>query len=403
MKKKLAIISSFNESCGNAAFTQLLVDSIHKYTDYHVTVIPLNLNILQSCFNTERNLGDKHIDNICKMLKDFDAVNIQLEAGLYGMLPHDIVNRIKKLVNAHPVISVTLHSPRLISQDYNLFKEGVKKLFALHIKQGLKTILSSLKPTFIETNRKILKFLIKNKCRLIVHTTRAQRQINNLYNYHNVDLHPLKMVDIDYKFNTEVMENIKTGLKIPNNSIIIGMFGYISKYKGHSIALKAMERLPNNYKLIIFGRQHPQTICNNSMDLYLESLVNRVDSIPSLKNRVFFMGEFNDNDFINIAASIDIVWLPYYENGQDGSGIASICCDVSKAVLASTSFAFDELKKLIPYQNMIRFDIGNYLEIACKTLFLMNNKNLLNKSFDPNSIYNTKTQAILYVKDLEKN
>jgi hypothetical protein len=56
------------------------------------------------------------------------------------------------------------------------------------------------------------------------------------------------------------------------------------------------------------------------------------------------------------------------ETGQDGSGIASILFDLSKRVIASNCKAFDELIRLIPEYKCERFDIGNHLELAHKTL-----------------------------------
>jgi hypothetical protein len=109
------------------------------------------------------------------------------------------------------------------------------------------------------------------------------------------------------------------------------------------------------------------------------------------------MGEYDNEDFINLAGSVDYVWLPYVENGQDGSGIASICMDVSKQVLCSSSFAFDELFRLIPdYSNYSRFDIGNYLELATKTTRFIPAKPKQASSGEKK--YTLRSQAELYIK-----
>ncbi len=182
---------------------------------------------------------------------------------------------------------------------------------------------------------------------------------------------------------------------------LVGMFGYISAYKGHSDALKAMTYLPAHYKLLIFGRQHPQTLrADGKTDKYLAELIKAVSTNKDLRKRVFFLGELADADFWQVAGSIDVAWLPYYENGQDGSGIASICMDACKRVLCSSSFAFDELFKLVPYDNYLRFDIGNYLEIASKTEMLMRRDPKEASEKLPASMYSFRTQALSYVKDV---
>jgi hypothetical protein len=131
--KTLAIVSSFNESCGNASFTKALRDSIQKYTDFKVEVIELDLKLLQSTAYEIRKQANLHIAEICTKLKMADAVNIQLESGLYGTLPADIVKRVAKLVKANPKTSVTLHSPRLIQTTNYTMRSGIKDLFSFRI------------------------------------------------------------------------------------------------------------------------------------------------------------------------------------------------------------------------------------------------------------------------------
>nr|WP_301542415.1 glycosyltransferase [Pseudomonas sp. CVAP\ len=206
------------------------------------------------------------------------------------------------------------------------------------------------------------------------------------------------MVPVDYVRDTNTFDRIVYQADFAESDRLIGMFGYISAYKGHVDALKALEQLPKNYKLLIFGRQHPQTLkANGKTDDYLDLLIGLVKKSKSLKGRVFFMGELNDKDFLDVVSSVDIAWLPYYENGQDGSGIASICLDLCPRVLCSTSFAFDELFKLVNYSNVKRFDIGNTLEMSLKTeMFLRTEKQ--NGPFCNESVYSLKSQAGVYTK-----
>ncbi|RNM25816.1 hypothetical protein EFS38_05295 [Dickeya undicola] len=393
--KKIAIVSSFSESCGNAYFTKILMDSMIS-TGVQVECLSLNLLLTQSINKSVRKKADKHIDNICKSLKDYDGVNIQFEAGLYGTVPADIISRVYKLVSANPNTSVTLHSPRLVNDSASQ-REVIKQVLKFRLKAAINMYLGELrKNVSTKINVKIIKYLVKNNINLIVHTLRAKEQIEMLFNYTNVHVHPLKIVEENHKTSSEIYEKIKTEYKIDPRCKIVGMFGFVNEYKGHSLAIQTLSYLPSNYKLMIFGRQHPQTTKNNELvSNYIHSLQEKISKDKKIKNRVFFMGEYDNEDFINLAASVDYVWLPYVENGQDGSGIASICMDVSKRVLCSSSFAFDELFRLIPdYNNYARFDIGNYLELASKTLHFMPNK----VSSVPDTKYTLKSQAELYIE-----
>jgi len=393
---KMAIVSSYSESCGNAAFTKILKNSIEGFfPEVKVDVIELDLKVLQSVDGFVRKKGNEHINQICNKLLNYDLVNIQLETGLYGTLPKDITNRIKKLIRSNKNISLTLHSPRIIGSMASDSRKALKKIMQLKLLSGLKEMLSSfLNSRISKMNREIIHYGVKNNCKFIVHTERAKEQIGLFFNYNEVKVHPLKMIPLEYSHNNETLQNIRTHLGINPNDKLIGMFGYLGEYKGHTDAINALKLLDSSYKLLIFGRQHPQTISSKGVkDLYTQKLIKL---IGNNLNRVYFLGELNDNDFMDVAGSVDVSWLPYYENGQDGSGIASICLDLSQRVLCSASFAFDELFKLIKYDNYLRFDIGNHLEIALKTKMILSQIQT-SKHSHLNDFYNLKSQAQCYV------
>ena len=55
---------------------------------------------------------------------------------------------------------------------------------------------------------------------------------------------------------------------------IIGLFGFVSEYKGHETAIRALKLLPAEYKIIIFGSQHPMSIMQNTkVDPYIDQLI----------------------------------------------------------------------------------------------------------------------------------
>lgn len=400
--KKFAIVSSYSESCGNASFTKVLHDSIARYSNFEVEVVELDLKLLQSTNKTIRKKGDAHIDELVERLKGFAGVNIQLEAGLYGTMPKDIIRRTALLMKANPNTTVTMHSPRLMEVTPYGSRAGIKKIMSLQIVGGLKELIGyKLSDIHVKINRTMVRNVKRNNIRMIVHTARSARQIEQLFDYTRVDVHPLKIIPDDFVRNDAYLKKIRFELNLSSSDRLVGMFGYISAYKGHTDALTAMKFLPDDYKLLIFGRQHPQTLKSDGQtDKYLEKLIKIVSTTKALRGRVFFLGELEDEAFWDVAGAIDVAWLPYYENGQDGSGIASICMDACQRVLCSSSFAFDELFKLINYKNYMRFDIGNYLEIAAKTEMLMRHDDLDDSPVKLNSQYNIKSQALTYVKDV---
>lgn len=399
--KKISIVSSYSDSCGNAYFTKVLEETIRN-NGYDVKCTELDLDLTQAIDFKTRRRADQHIENLCSEIKKADACNIQLEAGLYGTLPDDIINRVKKLCLASKCTSVTLHSPRIVNTNPAAQREAIRDILKGKVFSGFKKYLNYKKNSIhIEINNKIIRFLVKKNIPIIVHTIRAQKQIDLFFNYKNVFVHPLKFVSPSNVVDLNKILRLRETYRLGAQDVIVGMFGYVNDYKGHMTALKAMEILPKNYKLFIFGRVHPQTIAMKELiNPYIETLNKEIIKSKVLKNRVFYVGEKNTDDFIDFAASVDMVWLPYVEVGQDGSGIASICTDVAKKVLASNSFAFDELLKLIPYPNIDRFDIGNYIELAQKTIF---SKESVNSDCIKNKKFSTDTQAKLYTEIFEFN
>lgn len=92
------------------------------------------------------------------------------------------------------------------------------------------------------------------------------------------------------------------------------------------------------------------------------------------------MGEYSDAAFYNIAGSVDIVWKLHL---------------FADKVVCSNAFSFNELFKLIKYNNVYTSDIGNSVEIAQKTLMAVND----NKIKD--SKYTIQTQAEIYITSIK--
>jgi len=386
----IAIISSIDESCGNAAFTNHLLQSLN---DYGVTAngIGLNLNYTQSVDKKIRKIADNQVKKIVESLKDFDGVNLQFEAGLYGTNGKDILKRLNLLLRSGKNTSVTIHSNRIFPTNSLTFRSLAKAFFMLRFK----TIFFSVgklqaEKRSLKLNRAVVKACVEAKVEIIVHTKKSADAIMEMFNYDRVHVHPLKFTDPGKVLPNKVP--ISKVLHLNSDVKTIGIFGFISKYKGIETAIEAMNYLPSNYHLVIVGRQHPQSIQEYSqIDSYIKKIIKKIKE-NALTSRVHFLNELSDEELLEWAASVDFGWLPYLEVGQDGSGIASILFDIAQRVIASNAKSFDELLRLIPEYQCERFDIGNYLELAGKTLNYREMRNL-----QTHSRFTCETQTKLYV------
>ena len=105
---RLALISTYDELCGIAAYTRAIKK--HLARDFDVTVFDLSQYLLRNAHSRARRFADLHIDEICRALSDFDMVNVQLEFGTLGRRTNDIYRRLSRIVAAAPRLSVTFHS-----------------------------------------------------------------------------------------------------------------------------------------------------------------------------------------------------------------------------------------------------------------------------------------------------
>lgn len=394
-----AIVSSIDESCGNSTFSQHLIDNINKSGNSAVGMA-LPLIYTQSQNPIVRRLANKKIKEICNELGAYDGVNIQFEAGLYGSTHRDIYRRLKRLLVANPKTTVTLHATRFFDNSSYSLSKSLKELSDLKFRASLDTFLRYLNnKKIIRNNRRYVRLCVMKKAKLIVHTQKAREAVLAITTNSSTFLHPIKFTDPKMVSPNRTYWLKRLNLK--SEDYLIGIFGYISEYKGLKIAISALELLPVNYKLLIAGRQHPGSIQEHrTIDSYLNSVLDQIKKVNKKKNfydRIIFINELNDSELMNLAATVDCAWLPYLETGQDGSGMASILFDLSQRVVASQCKAFDELIRMVPEYKCERFDIGNYIELANKTVNYFEYRNL-----DLKMNYSDDSQTKLYLKLLSE-
>ena len=402
MKKKLAIISSYHELCGISTYTEALEKEFSKYFD--VKVFSLDLDLLNSNNKKVRTLGDKHIKDIADRLSDYDYVNIQFEAGLYGMYPSEIYKRMKILINSSKNLIVTLHSVYVPVSFFD--KNVLKRVSATGIIKNLKLIYrQSIYPRLY---KKLISYLKKGSKRkninIMVHNIKDKEVINLIYDFKNVEAFPLTYLTKEEKMYYE--KNVKRTKfnkewNLKDDDIVIGLFGFISQYKGYDTAIKALTLLPSRYKVLICGSQHPMSVKSyEKIDPYIKSLIELINKNNAiLENRILWAGSLEHEQFVETLHCCDYVVLPYMEVNQSGSGIATLTIETKSKALLSNSKTFSKLKAFYP--NCFKsFDIGNYRELA----FKIEN---FNDDYSSNiekylEIYNIENNILTYNKLFEK-
>ncbi|NNE16468.1 MAG: hypothetical protein HKN51_15915 [Saprospiraceae bacterium] len=396
-KPKLAVISTWKTACGIAAFAHKMVPGFEEKFD--VEVFPLDQSIIKANEKKIIKLGDKIIKGIADRLKEFDLVNIQFEPGIFGNHPKDIFRRLFKLIDNSPKCFITFHT----------VKQGTKfrysTLTRLAFTKPIRAVdywnTRGLDIQYVKMYAKLNTPRYKNVfCHY--HTRSAQRYVNVRYpNIKTIDF-PLTFISkpekARYKANVEKDRQwILDSFDLPQDTVLVSCYGFISKYKGFDTIIRAIYQLPDNYKLCIFGAIHPNAIEPfKYTNEYLGNLLGLIDrkakgipdivedllesdkelsfSLQDIKklyaenddhikiNKVLFGGSLSDDDFERAINGSDINVMSYLEVGQTSSGPIAISLDLEKNTIATYNKCFLQLKKYAP-NCFDQFDIGNHVQL----------------------------------------
>lgn len=429
--KKLAIISTYDDLCGIAGYTRALVKQLSQ--DYEVTVFDLDQYLLRSRNKAIRRLGDDLVHEIAQKLRGFDCVNIQLEHGTLGATNPDIVRRFRWLVEHDKPLTVTFHT--VLPIGGNDYAELRRALIRVEPRKAVRIYrdIRSAQQLGYPIARALCKRQARARTSLIFHTRRDARNHALVYGLERVYHHPLVFYSQDGETAPNFVEvPLPEALKTADNPVILGLFGFISPYKGVLTALRAMRKLPSNYHLMIFGGLHPNEIRKGySIHEYLQKVVDltidaeepRPDrkkddtrqaerfnlhfdgddvltklmgSLTDISDRVHFMGALKDEEFASAMRLCDVVVLPYEEVGQSASGPLAIANDVGARIVCARNKAFLQYDRYTDGDRLNFFDIGNYLELAQRLRMVAHQPRP-----DAGNRYNVETNRAVYKASFE--
>lgn len=337
MSIKVLHLTTWEEICGIATYTNNLIKSLEKLGTYN-EVYPINrCNLEYSSLDEIKSYFAK----FCHIAKDFDVIHIQHEHGFFhGSYPfdkaidifHEILVSLKK---QNKKVIVTFHTdPIFIQPISKIFKEGQRQ-FAKNISNTIQTIKwrTKIAPMFSSN---------KNTFIAIVHTKKSR------LNLINSGFHPQSIQIIKHGICPRSSESYlqlsknecKSRIGIHDNKKLISMFGFISKYKGYEVAIQALKYLPSKYHLAIIGGTHPHQKTDNTVDEILK-LITELE----LTDRVRITGfvEFEVLDLFHSAT--DICIAPYLSSTLSASGALTWALNSGKPIIASKIPAFYELNQ----------------------------------------------------------
>lgn len=364
MVKVIGIVSSFRVKCGNATYSEHLLEGIKKL-GYTVKEIALPMS-LQHGFEVKGTL-----DEIARQIKECDIINFQIELGLYGPSPIKSVNNIVYLYNVAKKNTdfVTCAIHRVERIEHSWFRLFVRN-FMISPRKGFKITIKFIKKAII---LRIFRKLFRKICsadRLIVHVERDKAMLTRYGCLSNkIFVHPIMWPSALLPKKKEYKES---------SQFSVGLFGFVSSYKNFGIIISAFsklleqKRIPQDSTLFICGGTHPEYYTYaqqvDSSPIDHKKIMRRSDFISEaqyLDYMIDYHGmseniechcDLSDEQLAQRVAAVDLVVIPYAETGQSGSGIASQAIQFGKRILMSDTHTTTEHDKLCDGQ-IVKFDV----------------------------------------------
>lgn len=277
---KVLLISSYKISCGIATYTETLETLLER--NFDVTVHALDQSILKSRVPHVVETGDRLIRDLCAEFKNYDAINLQWEPGLLGFRQEHMAKRLGWILEAADNLILTVHTvvPYPERRSLGDFLRFIRRKGA---KRAPFYFFDSERRYQNETYRILGDRAKSNKNTFVaVHTQREKQFFRNVVGFRDVFDHPLSLVHADWPERLrQDAPSARSDLEelFPGREKFIGVFGFLSEYKGFLTALRAMKLLEPDYQLLIYGGVHPETVKEREpVDSYVGKLMQEIEA-----------------------------------------------------------------------------------------------------------------------------
>ncbi|CEK17941.1 glycosyltransferase [Chthonomonas calidirosea] len=167
-------------------------------------------------------------------------------------------------------------------------------------------------------------FLAPNLQRLVVHTEADRVALQN------IGCDPDKVIRMPHPVPPAApMPDAAQAKRVLNlqGKQVLTIFGFISKKKGHFVALEALRQLPPNVVLLLAGGRHPDDRTD-----YVDQIYRRAEAW-NLRDRLVVTDYLPETSIPTVMAATDIALAPYLQTS--GSGSLANLLAYGRAIVAS--------------------------------------------------------------------
>lgn len=344
-KKRVCVISTFNQKCGIADYTANLLSNFPRDAsaiEFHILSpfisgqderdISDNLDHLQIINNRCWNYWGNVFDSIKKELdvQEFDHVYIQHHTGFFSPNQLDLI--IEHCSSLATPCTVTLHS---LFQDFDE-KHGIYS--------------------------EIVKSRGSEACLFFVHS------LNEYKNGGSADwLFVLPQGFYDHSIYSELRPN---SLLESGNTYLAASFGFMRRHKGIRELIEAwglvVQAIPSA-KLMLMNAQHSAPDSAEEIQ-FCSDLILKL----ALQNSVKLFVDHTDMETVEgVLGYIDCVIFPYLPINEGSSAAVRVALNSGAAVICSEIPLFDEFS-----DSVLRVDIANKTNLANAIIDFMNIRSL---------------------------
>lgn len=340
-------LSTHNEDCGIGKYQEMFLEAMDSSTEVHNEFFAISPNQIKVMGKKDYEDAFKQLE---KQLKGFDVLHIQHEYSFYWK---DELERAVEIARSlRKKVIVTIHTSANVGHKPSKLTGVGLRSAASYAKALIRE--KRFFKRFIEPLKSVDLILVHNEVtkRSLVDRGIPERIITKI-------VIPVPGIDFDVK-TTEISKKLRKN----KNDIIYATIGFLHRFKGIKEAVKALQYLPDNYKLAIIGGLHPGTD-----DIAIYDQITDLIAELGLKDRVYITGYVSDDNRMNsLIRECDICVYPYdreYYSNVSSAALNNALAN-HRAVVAYPTESFKEINTLQPVLRLTQS--FSYYELARELL-----------------------------------
>jgi glycosyltransferase involved in cell wall biosynthesis len=318
--------TTWKTACGIAGYTESLINSLTAQgVSNTVRVIDRQGLHYMSCEEKRQEM-----DELCRQARDYDVVHVQHEFGFFNP-PFDVwgANRnffraLRQLVRQETPTVITFHTEPCFPTE------------PLGLRAFLRHLLNGRVPWHGWTFRRAIRGRT-DLVRVIVHNRSTRAAFINVgVPAEIITVLPIGFPEVRSAQCALSSTSAKKRLGFPSDCTLLSLFGFVSRYKGHEVAAKALQNLPPNFCLAVVGGAHPEG---------KETTINTLLRIRKNMDprRLVVTGYVTPAELDLYHAATDICLAPYIDDTLSSSVAITWAMTSGKPVIASNIRAFREI------------------------------------------------------------